>query len=106
MSKPFTLAALFVSALASFAAAQQTSSPVADPVIDGVLKFKKVIELPAVEAGVLLQLNVKEGDLVRKDDLIAQTPERQDSSKSAPSTATPVHIATRPSTGNVDETET
>jgi multidrug efflux pump subunit AcrA (membrane-fusion protein) len=71
MTKP-AIIALALLAFVSFARAQQPSSPPADPVVQALVRVADQIKLPAREPGVLVQLAVKEGTLVRAGQVIGK----------------------------------
>jgi multidrug resistance efflux pump len=54
-----------------------TSSQPADPVVPGLVKVADHIKLPAQESGVLIQLGVKEGSLVRSGQLLGKIDDRE-----------------------------
>ncbi len=64
-------AALFV-VLAQVGRAQQPTGQPSDPVVKGVVRVADQIKLPAKEPGVLVQLTVKEGSLVRAGQVIGK----------------------------------
>ena len=51
---------------------QDSTQVVSDPVVDGLVKVADEIKLPAKEAGRLVQLAVKEGNLVRAGQVIGK----------------------------------
>jgi multidrug efflux pump subunit AcrA (membrane-fusion protein) len=57
--------------------AYQFTASAADPVIEALVKFDKDILLPAKEAGVLVELNVKEGDTVKAGQAIGRIDDSQ-----------------------------
>jgi multidrug efflux pump subunit AcrA (membrane-fusion protein) len=75
---PFTIAMLLIAALVTPIFAQtNAAAPVSDPVISGLVKVADEIKLPAKEAGVLLQLAVQEGNLVRSGQVIGKIDDSQ-----------------------------
>ena len=72
------IAALLVATLAAPILAQSNAAaPVSDPVISGLVKVADEIKLPAKEAGVLVQLGVQEGNLIRSGQVIGKIDDSQ-----------------------------
>ncbi len=53
------------------------STPVSDPIVAGLVKVADEIKLPAKEAGVLVQLSVREGDRVHSGQIIGKIDDSQ-----------------------------
>lgn len=64
--------AVFTLALLASAAFGQQAAPISDPVVTGLVKVADEIKLPAMEPGVLVQLAVQEGALVKAGQAIAK----------------------------------
>ncbi len=72
MTKSISLTLILVILLSSVAQAQQPASQPGNPVIKGFVRVADQIKLPAKEAGVLVQLTVKEGTQVKAGQIIGR----------------------------------
>jgi membrane fusion protein, multidrug efflux system len=87
MTKSSLVAVALIAVLNSFAGAQQSSSQPADPTIAGVVRVMDQIKLPAKEPGVLVQLGVKEGTLVRAGQVLGKIDDSEPQMKKQSATA-------------------
>jgi len=83
MTKPFLTAIALVALLLPSAHAQQSATAPTDPVVNGVVRVADQIKLPAKEAGVLVQLSVKEGTQVKAGQVIGKIDDSEPQMKKA-----------------------
>ncbi|HEX3601602.1 MAG TPA: HlyD family efflux transporter periplasmic adaptor subunit [Lacipirellulaceae bacterium] len=78
-SRQSIIAALILVGAATRAWAQtdNATAPVSDPVVTGLVKVADEIKLPGKEAGVLVQLAVQEGNIVRRGQVIGKIDDSQ-----------------------------
>jgi len=77
MIKYLLITVALFAALVPSSRGDQDSAQVSDPVISGLVKVAEEIKLPAEEAGVLIQLAVQEGNLVRAGQVIGKIDDSQ-----------------------------
>ncbi len=72
MTRCCLIAVSLLFALLPLCSAEEASTQLADPVVEGLLKVADQIKLPAKEPGVLVQLSVKEGAQVKAGQVIGK----------------------------------